>query len=160
MKPNEPAEPWILWASRRSVSNASRSLPAAAKRLAMAASMPNVARMPARYSSRRPGGSSSGAGTWATVPRLERAPENAIARAGGGGDIARVTGPDAVGLCFTCRWVRTATNRRGSVFYRCARAETDPSYARYPALPMRACPGYEEANPPGDPPHEGPERQA
>src|SRR5439155_1545949 len=60
MKPNEPAEPWILWASRRSVSNASRSLPAAAKRLAMAASMPNVARMPARYSSRRPGGSSSG----------------------------------------------------------------------------------------------------
>src|SRR5207249_2636580 len=30
MNPNEPAEPWILWVSRRSVSRASRSLPAAA----------------------------------------------------------------------------------------------------------------------------------
>jgi len=58
-----------------------------------------------------------------------------------------VTGPEAVGLCFTCRWMRTVTNRRGSVFYRCARAETDPRYARYPALPMRACPGYERADP-------------
>jgi len=58
-----------------------------------------------------------------------------------------VTGPDAVGLCFTCRWVRTATNRRGSTFYRCARAETDPRYVRYPPLPMRACPGYEAGDP-------------
>jgi len=46
--------------------------------------------------------------------------------------------------------MRTVTNRRGSVFYRCARAETDPTYARYPSLPMRACPGYEPAAPSGD----------
>ena len=48
-----------------------------------------------------------------------------------------------VGLCATCRWVRIVTNRRGSVFYRCARADTDPRFVRYPPLPVLACPGYE-----------------
>ena len=56
-----------------------------------------------------------------------------------------MTGPDAVGDCFTCRWTRTAGSRRGAVFFRCARAETDPRYPRYPMLPRRACPGYEDA---------------
>ena len=32
----------------------------------------------------------------------------------------------AVGLCATCRWVRIVTTRRGSVFYRCLRADDDP----------------------------------
>jgi len=27
-----------------------------------------------------------------------------------------------VGLCATCIWMRTVSNRRGSVFYRCRRA--------------------------------------
>ncbi|MGH7673176.1 MAG: hypothetical protein ACREMC_09755 [Gemmatimonadales bacterium] len=54
-----------------------------------------------------------------------------------------MTDPDAVGLCATCRWMRTVTNRRGSVFYRCARADDDPRFARYPPLPVRSCPGYE-----------------
>jgi len=53
--------------------------------------------------------------------------------------------PDAVGQCFTCRWMRSTTNRRGSTFFRCARAETDPRFVRYPALPVRDCPGYEDA---------------
>jgi hypothetical protein len=48
-----------------------------------------------------------------------------------------------VGLCFTCRWARTVTNRRGSTFYRCARAESDPRFSRYPPLPRLACDGYE-----------------
>jgi hypothetical protein len=48
-----------------------------------------------------------------------------------------------VGLCATCRWVRIVTNRRGSVFYRCARADVDPRFVRYPPLPVLACPGYE-----------------
>ncbi len=51
----------------------------------------------------------------------------------------------AVGLCFTCRWKRTTLNRRGSVFFRCARAETDARFVRYPPLPVHSCPGYEEA---------------
>ncbi|HEY6060719.1 MAG TPA: hypothetical protein VIV10_09040 [Gemmatimonadales bacterium] len=36
------------------------------------------------------------------------------------------------------------TNRRGSTFYRCALAETDPRFVRYPPLPVVNCPGYEK----------------
>jgi len=50
----------------------------------------------------------------------------------------------AVGLCFTCRWKRATVNRRGSVFFRCARAEEDPRFVRYPQLPVQSCVGYEE----------------
>lgn len=52
---------------------------------------------------------------------------------------------EAVGLCLTCRWTRAVTNRRGSVFFRCARAESDARYVRYPPLPVETCPGYEDA---------------
>jgi uncharacterized protein YciI len=41
--------------------------------------------------------------------------------------------------------MRATTNRRGSTFFRCARAETDPRFVRYPPLPVRGCPGYEDA---------------
>jgi len=47
------------------------------------------------------------------------------------------------GLCATCMHMRSATNRRGSVFFRCLRAETDPRFVRYPSLPVRRCVGYE-----------------
>lgn len=50
-----------------------------------------------------------------------------------------------VGLCFVCRWKRAVANRRGSVFFRCARADSDARFVRYPPLPVRTCPGYEEA---------------
>jgi len=53
----------------------------------------------------------------------------------------------AVGLCATCRWMRTVTNRRGSVFYRCGRADDDPRFVRYPPLPVLTCPGYEASDP-------------
>jgi len=52
---------------------------------------------------------------------------------------------EAVGLCFICRWKRTTTNRRGSTFFRCGRAEVDARFVRYPPLPVRTCVGYEEA---------------
>lgn len=42
------------------------------------------------------------------------------------------------------------TNRRGSVFYRCGRADLDPPdprFPRYPALPVLTCPGYEREAP-------------
>lgn len=55
---------------------------------------------------------------------------------------------DDVGLCAECRWMRTVATRRGSTFYRCLRADTDPRFTRYPPLPVRACPGYEPAAPP------------
>jgi hypothetical protein len=50
---------------------------------------------------------------------------------------------ERVGLCATCAWVRVVTNRRGSTFYRCARAETDRAYPRYPALPRLECEGFD-----------------
>ena len=53
----------------------------------------------------------------------------------------------AVGLCLDCRWMRATTNRRGSTFYRCLRAETDARFQRYPPLPVLACPGYERGAP-------------
>ena len=51
--------------------------------------------------------------------------------------------PESVGLCLTCRWVRPNTTRRGSTFYRCGRADTDPRFVRYPPLPVLACSGHE-----------------
>lgn len=56
-----------------------------------------------------------------------------------------MTDPAAVGLCFTCRWMRAAVNRRGSTFFRCSRADTDARFVRYPPLPVLTCWGYEEA---------------
>ena len=58
---------------------------------------------------------------------------------------------DAVGLCLTCRWMRSISNRRGSTFYRCGRADTDPRFPRYPPLPVRQCDGYEAAPPATEP---------
>jgi len=48
-----------------------------------------------------------------------------------------------VGLCAACRHARRQTSARGSVFWRCLRAETDARFPRYPPLPVRACPGHE-----------------
>jgi len=37
-------------------------------------------------------------------------------------------------------------NRRGSVFYMCSRAKTDPRFRKYPPLPVLACPGWQEGD--------------
>ncbi|MGH2878154.1 MAG: hypothetical protein ACRDK4_00895 [Solirubrobacteraceae bacterium] len=55
-------------------------------------------------------------------------------------------GPHA-GLCESCRHRRLVPNTRGSVFSLCERSREDPSYARYPRLPVLACPGYERLAP-------------
>jgi uncharacterized protein YciI len=41
--------------------------------------------------------------------------------------------------------MRATTTRRESTFFRCARAESDARFVKYPPLPVRACPGYEDA---------------
>ena len=54
------------------------------------------------------------------------------------------------GLCERCRWCREVPNRRGTVYLLCRRSEEDPSYPRYPALPVLECGGFEpvsEASP-------------
>jgi len=50
-----------------------------------------------------------------------------------------------VGLCARCAHAAPQTNARGSRFWRCLRAEHDPRYARYPAVPVQACPGFDPA---------------
>ena len=57
----------------------------------------------------------------------------------------------AVGLCATCKWVRIVKNRRGSVFLRCLRADTDSRFVKYPPLPVLRCPGYDRRDPGDDP---------
>ena len=52
--------------------------------------------------------------------------------------------PD-VGLCAECKHARVQRNARGSEFWRCARAETEAQFERYPRLPVSECAGYERA---------------
>jgi len=46
------------------------------------------------------------------------------------------------GLCPPCAHVRTIESARGSTFYLCGRASSDPRYAKYPNQPVVACPGF------------------
>jgi uncharacterized protein YciI len=39
--------------------------------------------------------------------------------------------------------MRPTGNRRGSLFFRCLRADHDARFLKYPPLPVRSCPGYE-----------------
>ena len=55
--------------------------------------------------------------------------------------------PDG-GLCETCRHQRLVRTTRGSEFSLCARSRQDPSYPRYPRLPVTSCAGH-EPRPPG-----------
>ena len=52
-------------------------------------------------------------------------------------------GRRSAGLCATCRHAHTQPNAKGSLFWRCGRADDDPGYRRYPPLPVQACPGHE-----------------
>jgi hypothetical protein len=49
------------------------------------------------------------------------------------------------GLCGTCRHRREQRNARGSSFLRCALADRDPRFRRYPPLPVVTCSGHEPA---------------
>ena len=62
-------------------------------------------------------------------------------------DLDAEDGPDSsrAGLCARCGHLRAQATRRGTVFFRCARADTDPGFLRYPPIPVRACPGFEPA---------------
>ena len=47
------------------------------------------------------------------------------------------------GLCAYCIHMRTITSDRGSVFYLCQLSKADPSFPKYPRLPVLECRGYE-----------------
>jgi hypothetical protein len=48
-----------------------------------------------------------------------------------------------VGLCVRCVHHRVTGNRRGSQFYLCGLAMTDPRLRKYPRLPVLRCEGFE-----------------
>lgn len=56
-------------------------------------------------------------------------------------ELARDPSIPAGGLCVDCLHLRLLRTGR-SRFVRCLLADTDPSYPRYPALPVRECRGY------------------
>ena len=50
---------------------------------------------------------------------------------------------DGVGLCADCRLARIIQSDRGSTFYLCQQSLTDPSFPKYPRLPVLTCSGYQ-----------------
>ena len=59
------------------------------------------------------------------------------------------------GLCATCRHATVVRGAR-SEFWMCRRSATDPSFPRYPRLPVRSCRGYEPGEPITPPAREEP----
>ena len=49
------------------------------------------------------------------------------------------------GLCAICRHARRITNDRGSVFVRCTYSTVDPSFPKYPRLPVLSCRAFDHA---------------
>jgi hypothetical protein len=59
-----------------------------------------------------------------------------------------VTNEDAqlrrrVGLCATCRHARRIVSAKGSEFWLCQRATSDPRFRKYPPIPVLRCSGHE-----------------
>jgi len=48
------------------------------------------------------------------------------------------------GLCERCRYCRHVESSRGSVFAFCELSLSDPSFAKYPRLPVLTCRGYQK----------------
>jgi hypothetical protein len=48
-----------------------------------------------------------------------------------------------VGQCKACEYGREITSSHRSTFWRCDRSLTDPSFLKYPRLPVLNCRGYE-----------------
>lgn len=58
-------------------------------------------------------------------------------------DIIKALQRSPIGLCAACRHARVTGNTRGSRFYLCQLAETDPRFPKYPHLPVHQCSGFE-----------------
>ncbi|MET0287422.1 MAG: hypothetical protein ABW352_23250 [Polyangiales bacterium] len=54
-----------------------------------------------------------------------------------------------VGLCSVCEHVRVITSERGSNFYLCGAAKTDPRLSKYPRLPVTSCVAFSPVHPQG-----------
>ena len=50
------------------------------------------------------------------------------------------------GLCPDCRHAHRVTSQRGSTFYRCQLSAADPTFPKYPSLPVVECAGYQQVD--------------
>jgi len=56
------------------------------------------------------------------------------------------------GLCSDCRHARRILSDRGSAFVMCQLSASDPTFPKYPRLPVLSCDGYSrKSEPPRDP---------
>ena len=53
------------------------------------------------------------------------------------------------GLCGRCVHAIVRPTRRGTTYLRCALAQQDDRFPKYPRLPMLACPGFADRREPG-----------
>jgi len=58
----------------------------------------------------------------------------------------RSNSPDAagLGLCSDCRHARRIASSKGSQFLLCAFSKIDPSFLKYPRLPVLSCSAHEK----------------
>jgi len=54
----------------------------------------------------------------------------------------RASPPPRAGLCASCRFADVVTSSKASTFYKCRLSETDPSFRKYPVLPVLSCSGF------------------
>jgi len=59
--------------------------------------------------------------------------------------LLEVIGLMQVGLCAHCVHVQVVKSAKGSLFYLCTLSKTDPSFPKYPELPVLVCRGYRPA---------------
>ena len=50
---------------------------------------------------------------------------------------------ERAGQCADCQFARMIGSAKGAEFWRCARANDDERYPRYPPLPVSDCMGFE-----------------
>ena len=53
----------------------------------------------------------------------------------------------SAGLCEECTHSQIVISSKGSSFVLCRLSEVDPTFRRYPTLPVIACPGYTPTTP-------------
>lgn len=46
------------------------------------------------------------------------------------------------GLCARCVFVQVIESSKGSRFYLCGLSKKDPTFRKYPQLPVQHCPGF------------------
>lgn len=54
--------------------------------------------------------------------------------------------PPNPGLCATCTHLRRIESDRGSQFFLCQLALTDPTFRKYPRIPVLQCDGHQSKN--------------